>query len=295
MSWQLLMIFQNLLSAVFAINSRQIANDFKHATMPFNLLVFGVIAGSGSLYALFHGAASIDPHIFVHYLGFFIFAGICFAITNVLSYVVYNYVDAAIGSLLATLNIVATVVLSTILLREGLTIRQIVGTILLLIGMELVLTINFNRAKHHRLIQAVMLSILAAMFFALATTTEKYLLNHVPLSTYLVFGWGFQFLGVCLLALIFGRVIKANYGLLRQPKFYRLAFPAGMLRMISGMMFVYSLKLSNNLSIISALLGLKVILVAVLGAYFLKERDYLKRKFEAALTATAGIAIIYWK
>jgi drug/metabolite transporter (DMT)-like permease len=295
MPWQLLMIFQNLLAAVFAIYSRRLALKFKHATIPFNLLTYAVIAASGIIYALLHGVLSIRPQIFVDHIGFFALAGVCFAITNILSYVVFQYVDAAIASLLSTFNIIAAVILATIVLGEGLTPIQIVGGMVLIAGMEVILTINMGRYRHEKLVQAVLLSALAGIFFAFATTIEKHLLNEVPLSTYLVFGWGFQFLGVCAIALLFGRKLKSNFGLLRQAKFYRIALPASLIRMFGGLLFIYSLKLSNNLSIISVLSGLKIILAALLGAYFLKERSYMGRKLEAAGIAMAGIALLYWR
>ena len=289
------MIFQNVLAAFFAVNSRLIAKRFKSATIPLNLIIYAVIATSGLTYALAHGISSVHFVLFRQYLGFFLFAGICFAVTNVLSYLVFEYVDAAIASLLSTLNIIAAVVLSTLLLREGLNWHQVIGAAVLLIGMEVILTINLTRYKHKRLLRAVLLSALASLFFALAITTEKYLLNKVNLSTYLFFGWTSQFVGVCALAILFGRAVKANFSLLRQSNFYRFAVPASLVRMYSGLLFIYSLKLSNNLSIISVLSGLKIILAALLAAYLLKERDYLTRKVEAAVLATVGIAIIYWK
>lgn len=295
MSWPLLMLLQNIGAAIFALYSRRIAHRFHHATLPLNIINYGIIALSGLLYGLLHGLSKISMTSFGHFAGFFLFAGACFAITNILSFVVFEYVDAAIASLLSVLNVIAAVVLSTLIIHEGLTTRQLIGALVIFTGMHLVLTINLTRYKHKRLWSAVLLSLLASIFFALAITTEKYLLNHVNLSTYLVFGWGFQFMGVLTVSLFVQKLVRANFALLKRKKFWVLASQAGLVRMLSGLLFIYSLKLSNNLSLISVFSGLKVILVALLGAYYLRELDYLKRKLQAAVLSALGVAIMLWK
>jgi hypothetical protein len=97
MPWQIIILLQNLLAAFFAIYSRNIAKRFNRATMPLNLMMYAFIALSGFSYALIRGLNTISIHSFVHFLPFFIFAGLCFAITNMLSYVVFQYVDAALN------------------------------------------------------------------------------------------------------------------------------------------------------------------------------------------------------
>lgn len=293
MPWQVLMLAQNLLAASFAVNSRTIAKKFHHATAPFNLIIYFVIAASGVAYAAITDISALSITAFTHHAALFIFAGLCFAVTNMISYVVFQYVDAAIASLLSTLNIIATIILSTLIIREGLNWREIIGAIVLLGGMELILSLNVSHYRHKRIWQAVLLSVVSAVFFGIAMTSEKYLLNHVGVSNYLVFGWGFQFVGVILVSLVFGRHINANFRLLTKAKFWHLALPASLIRMLGGLTFVISLKLANNLSLITVVSGLKIILAALLAAYFLKETNYLSRKLEAATLAAVGIAIIY--
>ena len=295
MPWQLLMLFQNLLAAIFAINSRQIALKFKRAALPLNLMIYAVISISGVAYALVKGFSSVSPSEFYHFVIFFVFAGACFAITNILSYIVFQYVDAAIATLLATLNVITSVVASTLLIHESLTSRQIFGAVIVLLSMYIILGVHANVYRRNRLWAGLFLSIVASIFFGFAAATEKYLLNHVNLSTYLVFGWGFQFVGVITVSVLLGIRLKADFVLLKKASFWKLALPASVIRMASGLLFIFSLKLSNNLSIISVYSGFKVILAALLGVYILRERAYLFRKFEAALLAMLGIAVMLWK
>ena len=289
------MLLHNVLAALFAIQSRQIARRFRDATIPLNIVVYGIIAISGLVYGMIEGLSDVSLGAFTNFAGFFVFAGVCFAAANMLSYVVFQYVDAAVASLLATFNVITTVILATVLINEGLTILQLVGAAVILASMQLVLSIHMSEARHNKLVLAVVLSILASVFCAVAVTTEKYLLDRVNLSTYLVFGWGFQFIGVVLVSLLLIRVTAAkDYLLLGNAKFWRMALPAGMTRMLGGLLFILSLRLADNLSLVSAFSGLKVVLAALLGMYVLKEREFMARKLKAAMMAMIGVAIMLW-
>lgn len=295
MPWPLLMTGQNVALALFAITSRVIAKRFHHAALPLNMVVFGVISASGLLLAFLTGAAHISAHSFWQYAPIFIVAGLCFGITNMLSFTVLQYVDAAIGTLLMAFNIISSVILATLVINEGLTIRQLIGSLVVVISMYLVLSLRFSDYRHKRLWLGVFLSVVASLFFGVAMTSEKYLLNHVNLQTYLTFGWSFQFIGTLVVVGCFGKFLKADFGLLKKVRFWRWALAAGSLRVIGGLLFVLSLKLANNLSLVSVFTGFRVLLAAIFAAYLLNEREYLARKYEAALLAVGGIAVMLWK
>ncbi|HEY4964382.1 MAG TPA: EamA family transporter [Candidatus Saccharimonadales bacterium] len=284
-----------MFAALFAVNSRSLALKFKNATLPLNLSIFFAFSMSAILYDKYLGFNTVNIQLFDKYLGLFILAGACFAVTNILSYIVFEYVDAAVASLFSTLNIIASVVLSTLIIHEGLSLTQIIGAAILIFSIQLIVSINVSRKKHKQIGKAIILSILAAAFFSTATVTEKYLLGKVNLPTYLTFGWGFQFLGVITIAILFSRRINANFGLFKNMLFWKLALPAVLLRVLGGLLYILSLRISNNLSLISVVSGLKIILAALLAAVILKEKDFLKRKLEAAFTSSIGIALIFWK
>lgn len=294
-AWPFLMVFQNVLAALFTVNSRVIAKKFHHAALPLNTVIYAVIAAGGLIIALSSHASAISIASFWRFSAIFVAAGICFAVSNTLGYVVLQYVDTAIGSLLATFNIIASVIFATIVINEGLTVRQLMGGFVLLLSMYVVLSLRFSEYRHNRLWLGLFLSLIASLFYGVAMTSEKYLLNHVNLQTYLTFGWGFQFVGMLAVSLALGRAVHADFGLLTRKSFWSWALPASALRVSGGFLFITSLKMANNLSIISALTGFRVLLAAILAAYLLGEREYLSRKYEAALLAVGGIAIMLWK
>jgi drug/metabolite transporter (DMT)-like permease len=257
--------------------------------------VFGIISVSGIALSLVSGFSQVSFGSFQHFLPLFVAAGLCFGITNMLSFAVLQYVDAAIGTLLMTFNIISSVILATLVINEGLSVRQLVGGFVVVLSVYCVLSLRINGYRHKRLWLGVLLSIIASLFFGIAMTSEKYLLNHVSLQTYLTFGWSFQFIGTLTIALCFGKLLQADLSLLKRTRFWRWALLAGVLRVTGGILFVISLKLSNNLSLVSVFTGFRVLLAAIFAAYLLGEREYLARKYEAALLAVGGIAIMLWK
>lgn len=294
-TWPYLMLLQNVLTGLFTVNSRIIAKKFHHAALPLNVAIYTVIAAGGLAIALCSNASAVSLASFQKFSAVFVVAGICFAVSNTLGYVVLQYVDAAIGALLATFNIITSVVFATIIISEGLTVRQLVGGFVLLISMYLVLSLRFSEYRHNRLWLGLFLSLVASLFYGVAMTSEKYLLNHVSLQTYLTFGWGFQLVGMLAVAAMLGKAARADFSLFKSKSFWRWATPACALRVTGGFVFVTSLKLANNLSLISALTGFRVLLAAVFAAYLLGEREYLARKYEAAILAVGGIVIMLWK
>lgn len=292
MHWPLLMLGHNVLAAIFAVQARHIAKRYAHATLPLNVLIFAVIALGGLMMSAALGWDKVSMSEFTLHAGFFMLAGLCFAITNILHYVVFEYVDAAIASLLSMFNIILTVVASTILIHEGLTMLQLFGAVVILLGIIIVTQLKASKKPHRNIAVSIGISLLAALFFAFAATTEKHLLNNVQLETYLVFGWSLQFVTVLVVTFLMARGKQLD--LLGQVSFWRVAIPAAVVRALGGLFFVLSLILSGNLSKIAVFSGLKVILTAWLAYVILHEKKHMKQKLIAACLATIGAILLMW-
>src|SRR5262249_16920701 len=137
------------------------------------------------------------------------------------------------------------------------------------------------------------LSLLAAVFFGMATTNEKFLLNHMNLTSYLVFGWGTQVLVAFIFSWLIGR--RKGYAEIRARKPYALLGLGGLIRAVSGLTFVLALVVIDNLSVVSALSGLKVIIAALLGWLVLREGQFALRKLGASMVAAIGVVIMFWR
>jgi uncharacterized membrane protein len=98
-------------------------------------------------------------------------------------------------------------------------------------------------------------------------------------------------------------VSSLTIGAILEPKGYRLIknkavmslnLFSGSLRSISAILFVLALVRSNNVAVVGVIENFKLVIIIMLAALILKERDRLRQKFIAAGGAICGLAIIFW-
>ncbi|HSX36037.1 MAG TPA: DMT family transporter [Patescibacteria group bacterium] len=285
-----IILTQNTAAAVFAVVSRKLSPALPRAYFQVNAIVIGIMYFAGLAWAAVHRGVSVAE--LLQWLPWLLGGSLAFAMTNAISFKVFQYVDAAIASLLSTFNIIAAIILSTIFIGEGLTLRNALGAAIILGAAWLVLSAHVGRQERRAWTIGLALSLLAAVFFGIAITNEKFLLNHMGLSSYLVWGWGVQVIVAFVCSFVF---MPRGYRDIAKVRPYGLLGMAGALRAISGLTFVLALVRLNNLAIVSALSGLKVILAAAFGLVFLHEGQFAVRKISASLAAAAGVAIMFWK
>lgn len=284
-----IIVVQNTAAAVFAIVSRKLAPRMPHAYFQVNAVVFVLMYMAGLAWAAFAGGVQMAD--LWRWLPWLLGGGLAFALSNAISFKVFQHVDAAIASLLSTFNILAAIAISTAVIHEGLTLRMGSGAALIIGASWIVLSAHVGRQKRHSWTIGLGLSILAALFFGLAIVNEKFLLNNMGLSSYLVWGWGVQVLAAVMLSLLISR---RGFREIVRVKPYKLLGAAGAIRAVSGLAFIIALVTIDNLSVVSALSGLKVILAAAFGLLFLGEGQFAIRKVSASLLAAIGIAIMFW-
>lgn len=74
-----------------------------------------------------------------------------------------------------------------------------------------------------------------------------------------------------------------------------LLLAAGLTRLGMGVLFVFSLVALKSLCMAVILAGLRPLFVAFLGAAFLHERRFMRRKIIASAVAAIGVALMFWK
>jgi len=285
------MLLQNGFAAAFAILSRSIVIKYKNAHFQVLAIVFACLYGVGLLYVVSSGG-SVAWETFSSYALRYVIGGILFGIWAYLSYRVFQYVDAAIASLLSLLNIVAVVVTASSLISEGLSIQELIGAAILLLAMAVILSAHTDKRTKNNWFMGILLTLLASSVYGLAITNEKWLIDRVQIPTYIVYGFGFQLLPLLLMSLLIGR---SSYKYLRKADFRNKTILAGIVRGAAGLLFVISFVKTNNVSLISVLSGFKVVLATIFGVIFLHETKLLRRKYIASLLATIGVAVMLWK
>jgi drug/metabolite transporter (DMT)-like permease len=234
-----------------------------------------------------------DVHLaaFERWWPYFLAGGLATAINGALLLLVYRYMDAAMGSLLMTTNVVVTVLAAMYVLGERMGLHELIGTALVLAAVVYVLAVHVGKKERRNWTMGILVTCASTVFFAVAVVIEKFLLGEVGASSYLVWGWGCQATIAVLLGLCFG---GRQFAVVLARRNAPLVFGAGVARAGFGLGFVFSLVLLKSLCLAIILAGLRPLFVSFLGAWLLKERKFLARKVIASVVAGIGVAIMLW-
>lgn len=284
------MLAQNCAAALLALYTRKLSKKYPGAHYQALAVMMSVVYLFGLSFVVF-SAEILHVGVFRDYLWLYLLTGLGFVLSYSLTHQVFEHVDTAVGSLYSTFNIIGVVIASSLIIREKLTWHQFAGAILLLIAMAVMLSVHTTHKRHGRWLHALLLSMGAAVSFGLSVTGEKFLLDRTNLQTYILFGWGSQWLWVMVFSLLFHR---HKFVLIGHEKFIHTALWAGALRAIGGFLFIVALVQSNNSSLVAVWSGLRIFLAAAFAALLLHERQFLTRKLEASLLAIAAVALLVW-
>lgn len=192
-----------------------------------------------------------------------------------------KHVEAGISTLVNNIYTPVTIILAIIFLREGLTLTQVGGTVLLLMSMVLV-------AKKHRLGRFkfdkwFLLMFLSGIFLGISLTAEKALLNKTGFTAGVLISWWAQVISLGLAAYFF-----------KNRTTYRLkdTLVTGGLKFLHSLSWVILLLVVGNLSVVSAITTFKVVIIFLAAAVFLGEREDLPRKIIGSLLGVAGLLLM---
>ncbi|MDQ3159142.1 MAG: EamA family transporter [bacterium] len=188
--------------------------------------------------------------------------------------------DASSFTTLIKLSVIPVVVSSSLILGEGLTKQQYAGGALLLLGALLLGKVKLT-SKSIKLIGLCIVLITAVALLS------RYLVESAGLVTALLLSFGF------------GLLIKLPFTaktLIKERKQVRKELPMIMALGVTGffqvILFIWATDLAGNLSLVYSLAASKVVIVPVLAAIFLGEKDNLRIKISAASIAALGLIFI---
>lgn len=193
-----------------------------------------------------------------------------------------QYLEASIYAVVYSLRIVIATALAALLLAEWPTWLQIIGGLLVLSAIILVRQKGKQRVKH----TGIAWGVTATVTISVMSVLEKYLINEVgvftaaPIITLVV--------GIVMWAVVLAR----RYPL---PKKHIVTKQIGMLmvaRSVAAWAYIFALAAGALVSVATFVSSLSVVVIVALGAWLLRERDYLHRKIIAALLAVIGLMAI---
>jgi len=186
---------------------------------------------------------------------------------------------------------VVVIMLGWTLLNEGLSSFQIMGAIILFIGSLLAVWAPIKNAEsiHRKIhVRAAILALAATSIFGVALATEKGILGHMQIGACLIFAWPAQAGAMLLLAA--KDISRANLLKLRGHEIRWSAF-MGLVNGAGGIVYVWALVKSDNISVVTALLAL-ILPLSALGAYLLlHERENQKLMWLSLLISFSGLVV----
>ncbi len=295
MNWQTLVLANAFFIALSMIIMRFIGRNKSYAGASFIINAGSFIFLWLSGLALLPLLGSIDNHVLLNYIWRFVGGGILFALTNVATYKSLTYVDAATGTIFNTLNALFSVGMAALTLHEDLSVWQAGGAVILLAAIiysTLALKAKNTKVSRRNLLYGLGFALIAGLLYGAAITNEKWLLEHMDSASYIVYGWGWQMLAsVAAAILLQPRQLK----LLKEAGLLRWLVALGIVKGVGGAAFVLSEIRSNNVALVTVIANFKIIIVVLLGAWLLKERQKLWQKTAGALTALIGLTVMFWR
>lgn len=253
-----------------ADNSGQIAFAF-HVTLVAVVLSLGLL-----FYQPFHITGNTTFIVTLTLL-----CGIFGSLTAVFGYTAQKHVEAGVTSVVSNIYTPITIILATAFLNEALTGIQILGTIILFIGM--IIVSKKHRTGKFTFDKYFLMMLLSGAFLGILITAERYLQKTTGFTTGTILSWW----SVCLFLGLFTLFTKNKHTYSKKD----IAI-TGVLRFLQNLSWVSLVYIVGNLSFVSAVTTFKVILMFIAGALFLNEREDLPRKIIGSIVAIAGLLLM---
>ena len=196
-------------------------------------------------------------------------------------YTAQKFVEAGISTLVTNIYTPITIVLATIFLSEKLTIIQIFGTVLLLVGM--VVVSKKHRIGKFKFDKHLMLMVLSGVMLGVSLTAERALQKATGFTAGTMLSWWSQCLFLGIAAFITKN--KNEYS-------KKDIIITGVLRFFQSLSWVTLIFCVGNLSLVSAITTFKIVVIFIAAAIFLNEREDLPRKIIGSFVALAGLLLM---
>lgn len=226
-----------------------------------------------------------SPHISTFYGVDYLFLACAVLLTiglQVTNVKALQYLEASVFSVLYNLRIILTTVLGILFLNERVVWVRIAGGILILLAIIIVK----QQSSHSIRVKGIAWGITAAAVLSFLNMFEKLLIINVGFLNY------FPLVSVVAAILMWSYLIskERNFDctLLLRPTMIQLM----VLRSVSAYGFSGALAAGAVISVANYISGMSVIFMVLLGAIFLNERDYLRRKILATVIAIIGLTVV---
>jgi drug/metabolite transporter (DMT)-like permease len=186
-------------------------------------------------------------------------------------------------SVLYNLRIIFTTILGVVFLDENLLPLQVIGGLLIFASVVAVK----QKGRRELTTLGIRWGLSASIVISFLNLNEKELIKQVGYMGYMI--PVMVLAAVIMWAVLLVRGGKIKPGIFTEPRTLSLM----LLRALSAFGFTLAFNAGGLLSVSTYLSSLGVVIIVILGALLLNERDYLKRKIAAAVMAFIGLTLIF--
>jgi drug/metabolite transporter (DMT)-like permease len=203
------------------------------------------------------------------------------ASANILGYIGQKHLDAGTMSVVWNIYTPVTIVLSSVVVHEGLTLPQVAGTILLLIAIFVI------SRKHHlgkfRFKRDFLFVLLGGLLIGFLLVAERTLQKTTGFSAGVMISWGSQVMGLGIARFLVGA--KHTYT-------KKEVTITGTLQFLGALSYVMLVWVVGNLSVVTSITTFKVVIVVIAAGIFLGEKEDLRRKIIGSVLAVIGLLLM---
>ena len=282
MNWQILIAISLLLYSVTTLLQRVFLKGSKISPVLFAIcfqLFTGVFIG---IFGFIFGTMSF-PNM-QPFLGNLFLMAVLYGLANTFIFKALKQIEASQFAIIFSSRTLFTILASSLLLKEGLTLQQLGGTLLILAG----IVIANMKVKMFTFGKTEFFVLLAAICFGFALTNDSMLLKSFPLYPYAFINLIFP--TVFLSLLNFSKIKGLSFFF--QTKTLGKILVMSFLYAVSVVTFFSALQTSNNSSQIAAISTVSVIITVLLAIIFLKERENMGKKIIGALLSFIGLVLL---
>lgn len=194
-----------------------------------------------------------------------------------------QYLEAGVYSVIYNLRIIFTTILGVLFLNEQLIPLQVVGGLLIFASVVAVK----QKGRKDLTARGIQWGLFASVVISVLNLNEKQLISQFGFMGYAI--PVMIFAAIMMWVILFARGQRIKPSVFIEPRMVSLM----VLRTMSAFGFILAFSTGGLLSVSTYISSLGVVLIVILGAVLLGERDYLKRKIIAAAVAFAGLTCIF--
>lgn len=280
LSWQLLVAISVITNSVSVLLQRVMLKDDKTDSMAFSI-VFQIFTGLLILiYSLIRGFSVPD---LVPLIPNLILMTILYGAGNIFIFKALKTSEASQFTIIFATRTIWSITAAVLFLGEGFTVKQLLGTALIL--SSIVLVAWQDKLK---LGKGTLLSLAAAASFGLAFANDALIVRNFDVPSYMAIAFIIPALAVWV---IFPKSTVKMKPMLEKGFLKKLGI-LGVFYAVSALTIFYAYQIGRNAAQIAPLNQTSMILTVVLAIIFLKERSQLGRKLVGLFLSFIGILLL---